>query len=63
MSFRLFGVSEFSLIAPNLVLYFSLIILTWYFLCRIFDQKVAFLVVSDDLYRSGISNICIGGIY
>ena len=43
MSFRLLGVSEFSLIIPNLIQYFGMIWLTWSFLRRSLNEQVALL--------------------
>lgn len=41
MSFRALGVSELSLIIPNLIHYFGIILMTWSFLRRSVNEKVA----------------------
>jgi hypothetical protein len=41
MSFRMLGVSELSLIIPNLIQYFGIILMTWSFLRRSVNEQVA----------------------
>ena len=43
VSFRMLGVSEFSLIIPNLIQYFGMIWITWSFLRRSLNEQVALL--------------------
>ena len=42
-SFRIFGVSEFSLILPNLLQYFATVLITWSFVRRSFGDNVSLL--------------------